>query len=562
MPSQFVFDFPQTDLIFKDKRVLLQRSSATLELVNMTNGVLNWHILSTPDMICSCHKYLSTLENDPLQAFQRIEPLRYRHILSECASTDIEIASLVNNSTGDSSGWTPDSAVIAYSPDVSLDSDILSMSDTSEEAIIRPLGPKDILLPIISSVACRLLREYRSLCIPKITDNPESARDNDGPNNNGSSTSESRNPHTSNSSVAHPVPNQGSQGLCPKGDRSEGSEDTDGEDSRKQRFKRIKPEHCDREFKLLACPFWKLDPSNHRGCFRMKLTNISRVKQHLGRNHTPTFYCERCLVILGDEESHKTHIRHETCSWPGPSAKLNGISHTQHRELSRKFKSDLSEPEKWFSIWDIVFPDHPRPRSPYMDLDLSNDLCDFLEYAQNRGPAMLTDELRASGLAPPLPLSEGMSGQLESVIDHGLNALFEQWLTRRNLSARSTTSSTSFSRASFPVQNGGPAGSSTDSGIIMSDGSSGGLHSSTFSRGELPARFQTQYQNEELEDYQQMGRHQAVPLMPGHQTEFTGIIDQSMNPIFDDLFLGTMDNYENPSLGTESLSGDELGPAL
>jgi hypothetical protein len=134
------------------------------------------------------------------------------------------------------------------------------MCDTSEVAIIRPLEPEDTLLPIITSVTGRLLREYRSLGIPKITDNPESARDNEDPNNNGSSTSVSGNSHTSNSFVAHSVPNHRSQGLCPKGDRSESSEDTDGEESRKQHLKQLKPDHCDRAFKAICLSFLESRP--------------------------------------------------------------------------------------------------------------------------------------------------------------------------------------------------------------------------------------------------------------------------------------------------------------
>jgi hypothetical protein len=56
----------------------------------------------------------------------------------------------------------------------------------------------------------------------------------------------------------------------------------------------------------------------------MKLNKISRVKTHLTRKHSSDFYCELCLLILLDRESHQRHIESRLCSYR--SCELTGIT--------------------------------------------------------------------------------------------------------------------------------------------------------------------------------------------------------------------------------------------
>jgi hypothetical protein len=210
---------------------------------------------------------------------------------------------------------------------------------------------------------------------------------------------------------------------------------------------------------MLACPFWKHDFIKHGDCSRSKLNKISRVKQHIARKHTPSFYCECCLVVFPDAVSHTTHVRHKTCKWD-PLTNLNGISHQQHRELTRKSNHSLSESDKWFSIWDIIFPAKPRPASAYIDPDLSEDFCRFREFTQNRGSQVLIDELRASGF--PAFSDEAVRSDLQRVLDPGLNRLHEEWLSTYLSKARSAISNSVSSRQ---TPNDASSGSLADSGV-------------------------------------------------------------------------------------------------
>jgi hypothetical protein len=129
-----------------------------------------------------------------------------------------------------------------------------------------------------------------------------SAADNEFPNDNRSPGGSNRTSQTSsNPSRVRPVSNQPSPGSCRKRNRLRKDDDNADEDeSRRRQTKSLRPDDAALSSKLLACPFWKLDPGKHRECFRMKLDRISRVKQHLNRKHAPDFYCEFCLLVSLD----------------------------------------------------------------------------------------------------------------------------------------------------------------------------------------------------------------------------------------------------------------------
>ncbi|KAM5360289.1 hypothetical protein ACJZ2D_013848 [Fusarium nematophilum] len=192
--------------------------------------------------------------------------------------------------------------------------------------------------------------------------------------------------------------------------------------------KKIKQSKDNAPQRQLACPYWKLDPDKHRGCFPKKLVRIRDVKQHLSRKHTPEFYCECCFKIFKDEDSHQAHVTHasgDVCI-RDPSASLDGISHQRHRQLSKKSNPKLSEEQQWFVIWDVLFPGAQRPRSAYLDHALSEQICQFQEYCHKHGPAMLDGVLE-----PEVPDTE-MRANLLRIIEAGMNSLFDDWYARRS----------------------------------------------------------------------------------------------------------------------------------
>ncbi|GAB1311482.1 hypothetical protein MFIFM68171_01692 [Madurella fahalii] len=316
----------------------------------------------------------------------------------------------------------------AYSRELSVETGVLSMSDDSEDAALQsPPGLGNELSRVTDVVAYQIVQEFWKIGSSRRTSNSttrtRTPRIDEGPPQSIDGTF-----------VCPPNPTEQARRTSQKRTYAEKEDDgSDGEGSRRRRSKRPTPRAPDdrRTTKWLACPFWKLDPSEHRACFRLTLDGIARVKQHLSRRHTPDFYCEFCMAVFSDQEDHQRHVQSRSCSYR--SCKFTGITHQQHRQLSRRSKPNLSEQERWFAIWDIVFPSHPRPASAYMDSDLSEDLCQFREFAQLRGPAMILAEIQANHRASMSELTEAQaSSALELTISRGVFTLFEAWLAEHN----------------------------------------------------------------------------------------------------------------------------------
>ncbi|KAK3898850.1 hypothetical protein C8A05DRAFT_18626, partial [Staphylotrichum tortipilum] len=110
---------------------------------------------------------------------------------------------------------------------------------------------------------------------------------------------------------------------------------------------------------VLACPFYKHDSIRHRSCFRLRLSRIRDVKQHLIRRHCrPRHPCPVCDGMPGSPGCHHIHP-------PPGGIDVEGVSWEQQRALSRRVDRALDVPSQWYSVWDIVFPGVTRPASPY-----------------------------------------------------------------------------------------------------------------------------------------------------------------------------------------------------
>lgn len=499
-----------------DERTLLRLAKRTLELCHQTKGWAVWHILESSHEACSCRHILSWEEEDDSShtPIDRHKFWKNRHILGDCASALLSLSSpepqdkpcydeeaseipLDSEEHSSSKDSLPGDASPEISAD-SLDSDMLSMSNSSEGLFPGFLDSENPIFPIVDTVSNRLVSGYRNsfhgahsleVATRHLSLEERSLRGNNSATSSVGMQQAASSPGPTSHQLQYGTPENGTQYSLPQDSpstapsaspvrpskkRSGGDEpedDSEGENSiRKPKSKRPKQNNS-KEQKLFACPFWKQDPSKHRDCFPKKLDMISRVKQHLARKHTPTFYCERCFTQFTEERSHQAHMREETerCRWDA-SARLDGISHQQHRELSRKSKTDLTESEKWFAIWDIVFPGHPKPSSPYMDPGLSEDFCSFREFSQSRGPAILAEELQTRGL---FMSHDGMDSSLQIAIARGFNTLFEEWLSSQDLSLQPSAPSGSSPLASArqrpprQTKTQAGAGSSADSGVEL-----------------------------------------------------------------------------------------------
>ena len=129
--------------------------------------------------------------------------------------------------------------------------------------------------------------------------------------------------------------------------------------------------------KNLACHFYKRFPTRFTRCmFRNQLTSTSFVVQHLNRAHKqlePNIQCPNCSRIFDEVPELDRHVQQQTtCRDTGTVRKVpgnghQGLSPRQLDQLRRRSPRGLTEEERWFHIWDIVFPGVGRPESPYID---------------------------------------------------------------------------------------------------------------------------------------------------------------------------------------------------
>ncbi|KAK0705658.1 hypothetical protein B0H67DRAFT_388929 [Lasiosphaeris hirsuta] len=138
---------------------------------------------------------------------------------------------------------------------------------------------------------------------------------------------------------------------------------------------------------LLACPFHKRDSvkygiqhgnsgsgkkHKYRACTGPGFKSIQRLKEHLKRVHSPV-QCERCHEIFPGTDRAAClarlaeHRKMDKSCELGDSSKKEGIDEAQWAALdkqNRRKNQETHRVEKWFEIWDVLFPAVTRPKSP------------------------------------------------------------------------------------------------------------------------------------------------------------------------------------------------------
>jgi hypothetical protein len=231
-----------------------------------------------------------------------------------------------------------------------------------------------------------------------------------------------------------PSSSQSSQSTTPEQSRKRTSDQRNPD--KQSRAKRPKvsndsdPQVRKEDKRLLACPFWKKDPIGHRDCFR-GVRRIRDVKQHLRRSHQQPVFCARCGTIFGDEQAALTeHVRAaERCQmreFPEPG----GINAEHQKALRRYSDRSADERQQWYVIWDYLFPGGlngkpppPRPNSPYVDQDLSEDMSSFREFSHREGWRTLANDPGLSDIAFHID---------EELLQRCLDRIYDTWLANRS----------------------------------------------------------------------------------------------------------------------------------
>ncbi|KAK7943098.1 uncharacterized protein PG986_012211 [Apiospora aurea] len=209
----------------------------------------------------------------------------------------------------------------------------------------------------------------------------------------------------------------------------------------------------------LACPFAKKDPVRYRSCYRYYLGRIRDVKQHLTRCHRKPFYCPICWKIFEEEKLRDDHVRLGKCP-RRPEVEIEGISEQQKKELGQRVSPKMPEEQQWFTVFNILFPLHPRPRSPYIDRDLSEQMSVFHDFYTSKGPELLLEFLESTGTVTwNLPQEErDLSTFQEGILGDGLLHIWDHWTSANSI------------EETCDAEPGTPAASqSHDSGVALQD---------------------------------------------------------------------------------------------
>lgn len=427
---------------FNGRRLLLGLHT-TLQLVKALNEIVLWHIVESPSTGCLCSMgCLEPREYDKLQSVTFQDLTLRRHVISMCEREQASLALDLSNTPNltdavldlSEERWQhkslepnqeglPHTSLTFESPEsASFDSDMLSISSFSQEVQTGPLNEDDELTPIVIKVLDRLLADFYTSLKPICT--PSDGRCSSS-NTGGSSNCGTGGPFATRETASGSGPVR--RRLLPQQD----TEDFEEDDLQKPPKKRQKQPQETPQQKNFACPFWTSSPVQHRGCFSHSLTTVSRVKQHLFRKHVIKFYCQRCMSIFETSEEHSSHVMQPPLSMctPNPGASLDGISPEQGRELSRKSKQKgISDADKWFEIWEMLFPGRSRPNSPYIDAQLTAGCAMFQEYVVLAGPDLIVQAVESSSaISMSHATEDGRREVLRRVISAGLRSLVDDW---------------------------------------------------------------------------------------------------------------------------------------
>ncbi|EOO03268.1 putative het and ankyrin domain protein [Phaeoacremonium minimum UCRPA7] len=131
----------------------------------------------------------------------------------------------------------------------------------------------------------------------------------------------------------------------------------------------------------LGCPFWKHDPVRHKDCLKYRLTSTSYMLQHFDRVHpTQPFHCAicgECFESPGERDAHMRDVACKRTEFCHP-----GLTADQSHQL-RLARNKLNEAERWYAMYDIIFPSSTRrPTSPYVGT-YDEELLDVLRRARD-----------------------------------------------------------------------------------------------------------------------------------------------------------------------------------
>ena len=181
---------------------------------------------------------------------------------------------------------------------------------------------------------------------------------------------------------------------------------------------------------ILACPFYKWNPARYGNCRRNLLSKISYVKQHILRAHRILPHCQTCNESFQTDDKMRQHIRSITCE-RRPYTLPDGVTEDQIFQLRRRVNQKNSLGDQWYEVFDIIFPNSPRPASVYLDLELSQDLDEFVNFVTTRGPKIILDMISPPSFALSDSTSNHSTQALAANLSKALQDVYDRWYRGR-----------------------------------------------------------------------------------------------------------------------------------
>ncbi|KAL0934849.1 chromatin remodelling complex subunit [Colletotrichum truncatum] len=110
----------------------------------------------------------------------------------------------------------------------------------------------------------------------------------------------------------------------------------------------------------------------HGNCTQLALPNLDDLGQHLKKQHSPLHYCSNCTKFFETERELNAHFDAvDICGWSGARSNSAGTSYERHCQLAAEIGDTgkvFSDADRWYRIWDALFPGFQPPLSPYFDI--------------------------------------------------------------------------------------------------------------------------------------------------------------------------------------------------
>ncbi|KAF7535849.1 hypothetical protein G7054_g4998 [Neopestalotiopsis clavispora] len=177
---------------------------------------------------------------------------------------------------------------------------------------------------------------------------------------------------------------------------------------------------------LWACPFSKWKPLSYQSCHKYMMNDISRVKQHLTRKHQKPFCCPTCSDVFHELDEFYEHIAKRTCT-RRPRIELEGITPPQRKILERRSDKRQSKQEQWYTIYSVIFPEAPRPATPYVDGNLSAELLSFQRFMSQEGPGIIEQTAKAHIAESLLPHQDDVLSFAQTLFQHAIPAVLQRY---------------------------------------------------------------------------------------------------------------------------------------